>query len=77
MKKVTLSALAAVMISGAVYADTMTLYSDPKTGQVFTTPGEGRVEMGDFVDAKSVDMQLRDSSQSFLSIKTSKANTST
>lgn len=60
MKKVALSALAAAMMSGAVYADTMTLYSDPKTGQVFTTPGEGRVEMGDFIDAKSVDMQLRD-----------------
>jgi hypothetical protein len=56
MKKVTLSALAAVMLSGVVYADTMTLFSDPKTGQVFTTPAEGRVEMGDFVDAKTVDM---------------------
>ncbi len=60
MKKVTLSALAAVMMSGVVYADTMTLFSDPKTGQVFTTPAEGRVEMGDFVDAKTVDMADRD-----------------
>ncbi|MBN2870944.1 MAG: hypothetical protein JXK04_08325, partial [Campylobacterales bacterium] len=60
MKKVALSALAAAMMSGVVYADTMTLYSDPKTGQVFTTPAEGRVEMGDFIDAKSVDMQMRD-----------------
>jgi hypothetical protein len=60
MKKVVLSALAAAMISGVASADALTLYSDPKTGQVFTTPGEGRVEMGDFVDAKSVDMQMRD-----------------
>lgn len=60
MKKVALSALAAAMISGVASADALTLYSDPKTGQVYTTPGEGRVEMGDFIDAKSVDMQLRD-----------------
>lgn len=62
MKKVTLSALAAVMMSGVVYADTMTLFSDPKTGQVFTTPAEGRVEMGDFVSAKEVDMTNRETS---------------
>ena len=54
MQKVTLSALAALMVSSAVYADTMTLYTDPATGQVFTTPAEGRVEMGDFIDAKTV-----------------------
>ena len=60
MKKVALSALAAAMISGVASADALTLYSDPKTGQVFTTPGEGRIEMGDFVSAKEVDMQLRD-----------------
>ncbi len=60
MKKVALSALAAAMISGVASADALTLYSDPKTGQVYTTPAEGRVEMGDFVSAKEVDMQLRD-----------------
>ncbi|MDD3770250.1 MAG: hypothetical protein PHV10_06560 [Sulfuricurvum sp.] len=60
MKKVALSALAAAMMSGVAYADTLTLYTDPKTGQVFTTAGEGRVEMGDFISAKDVDMQLRD-----------------
>ncbi len=65
MKKVVLSALAATIVSSAVYADTMTLFTDPKTGQVFTTAGEGRVEMGDFIDAKSVDMQLRDSESKF------------
>jgi len=69
MKKVTLSALAAVMLSGVVYADAMTLYSDPKTGQVFTTPGEGRVEMGDFIDAKTVDMAQRESESSFSEYK--------
>jgi len=65
MKKVALSALAAAMISGVVSADALTLYSDPKTGQVFTTPGEGRVEMGDFIDAKTVDMSLRDQESKF------------
>ena len=54
MQKVTLSALAALVVSGAAYADTMTLYTDPATGQVFTAPAEGRVEMGDFIDAKTV-----------------------
>lgn len=60
MKKVVLSALAATIVSSAVYADTMTLFTDPKTGQVYTTAGEGRVEMGDFVDAKTVDMGDRE-----------------
>ncbi|MDP2079170.1 MAG: porin [Sulfuricurvum sp.] len=60
MKKVVLSALAATIVSSAIYANTMTLFTDPKTGQVFTTAGEGRVEMGDFIDAKSVDTALRD-----------------
>jgi hypothetical protein len=69
MKKVTLSALAAVMMSGMVYADAMTLYSDPKTGQVFTAPAEGRVEMGDFVDAKTIDMNQRESESSFSEYK--------
>lgn len=60
MKKLTLSALAAVVISGVACADAITLYSDPKTGQVFTSPGEGRVEMGDFVSAKEVDIANRE-----------------
>lgn len=60
MKKVVLSAVAAMVVSSAVSADALTLYSDPKTGQVYTTAGEGRVEMGDFVDAKTVDMANRD-----------------
>lgn len=62
MKKVVLSALAATIVTSAVYAESMTLFSDPKTGQVFTTAGEGRVEMGDFVDAKTVDMGNREQS---------------
>lgn len=60
MKKVVLSALVATIVSSTVYAEGMTLFSDPKTGQVFRTAGEGRVEMGDFVDAKSIDGALRD-----------------
>lgn len=69
MKKVVLSALAAATISGVAYADAMTLYSDPKTGQVFTTPAEGRVEMGDFIDAKSVDIAQRESESAFSEYK--------
>lgn len=60
MKKVVLSALAATIVSSAVYADTMTLFTDPKTGQVYTTTGEGRVEMGDFISAKEVDVANRE-----------------
>lgn len=69
MKKVALSALAAVMISGIASADALTLYSDPKTGQVYTTPGEGRVEMGDFISAKEVDMSQRESESAFSEYK--------
>jgi len=69
MKKVALSALAAVVISGVASADALTLYSDPKTGQVYTTPGEGRVEMGDFVDAKTVDMADREIESGFSEYK--------
>ncbi len=54
MNKILLSSLAALTLSGAAYADTLTLYTDPATGQVFTTAGDNRVEMGDFIDAKTV-----------------------
>ncbi len=57
MRKVLLSTLAVMTLSGAAFADTMTLYTDPTTGQVFTTSGEGREEMGDFVSAKEVYLQ--------------------
>jgi len=69
MKKVVLSALAATIVSSAVYAETMTLFTDPKTGQVFTTAGEGRVMMGDFIDAKSIDMAQRESESAFSEYK--------
>ena len=63
MKKTLLSTLAAMTLSGAAFADTMTLYTDPTTGQVYTQSGEGREEMGDFVSAKEVylDNQAQDS----------------
>jgi len=50
-KKVVLSALAAMTLSSAAYAEAMTLYTDPVTGQIFTTEGEGREAMGTFVSA--------------------------
>jgi len=52
MNKIILSASTALVITSVSYADTLTLYSDPATGQVFTQAGEGREEMGDFVSAK-------------------------
>jgi hypothetical protein len=57
MKKVVLSTFAVLALSAAAYAETMTLYTDPATGQVFTQPGEGRQEMGDFVSAQEVYLQ--------------------
>jgi hypothetical protein len=45
MKKVALSALAALVITPALFAGTTTLYTDTVTGQVFTQPGENRVAM--------------------------------
>ena len=69
MKKVVLSAIAAMVVSGVASADALTLYSDPKTGQVYTTAGEGRVEMGDFISAKDVDMSQRESESAFSEYK--------
>ena len=56
MKFTTLSILTALALT-ATTASALTLYQDPATGQVFTKGGEGRVEMGDFVDAKTVYME--------------------
>jgi len=53
MKITTLSVLTAIALS-ATSASALTLYTDPATGQVFTTAGDGRVQMGDFIDAKTV-----------------------
>ncbi len=53
MKISTLSVLTAIALS-ATSASALTLYTDPATGQVYTQAGEGRVAMGDFVDAKTV-----------------------
>jgi len=53
MKMTTLSVLTALAIS-ATSVSALTLFQDPATGQVFTKGGEGRIQMGDFVDAKTV-----------------------
>lgn len=50
MKLSTLSALAALVISTSSLS-ALTLYQDPTTGQVYTKGGEGRIEMGDFIEA--------------------------
>ncbi len=56
MKITTLSILTAVALS-ATSASALTLYTDPASGQVFTQAADGRIEMGDFVDAKTVYME--------------------
>ena len=69
MKKVVLSAVAAMLVSGVASADALTLFTDPKTGQVYTTAGEGRIEMGDFISAKDVDISQRESESAFSEYK--------
>jgi len=56
MNKIVLSALTALALSSTA-ASALTLYTDEATGQVFTTAGEGRVKMGDFIDASTVAKQ--------------------
>ena len=56
MKFTTLSVLTALALT-ATTASALTLYQDTATGQVFTKGGDGRVMMGDFVDAKTVYME--------------------
>ena len=65
MNKVTLSALAAMLISGIASAEAATLYTDSTTGQVYTKAGEGRVELID-ADAKDSITVLDKKSPMFL-----------
>jgi hypothetical protein len=58
MKKIAISLLSASILSGVVYAKTVSLYTDPVTGQVFTQAGEGREEMGEFINAKDKDVPV-------------------
>jgi hypothetical protein len=60
MKKSTLSLVASLVVCSTLQGDMLTLYTDSKTGQVYTTAGEGRTEMGDFVDAKEIDSHFRE-----------------
>ena len=52
MKITTLSILTTLALASTSLS-ALTLYQDPSTGQVFTKGGEGRVAMGDFVEAKT------------------------
>jgi hypothetical protein len=53
MKITTLSILTTLALASTSLS-ALTLYQDPSTGQVFTKGGEGRLEMGDFVNAKTI-----------------------
>ena len=50
MKRIVLSTVAALAVASTLSASALTLYTDESTGQVFTQPGEGRVEMGEFTE---------------------------
>jgi len=73
MKITTLSILTALALA-STSASALTLYQDAATGQVFTQAGEGRIEMGDFVDAKTVytENQAQDSTFAKVNIKQKK-----
>jgi len=62
MKIVVLSALA-IFILPVTTASAITLYEDPATGQVFTRPAEGRVEIKDYpgTGSSSTENSARDS----------------
>ncbi len=52
MKKISLSL--ALLTASAVFATTITLYQDTKTGALFTKPGPNRVKLGEFVSKDEV-----------------------
>jgi hypothetical protein len=65
MNKIVLSACAILTLASVSYAENLTLYSDPVTGQVFTQAGEGREEMGEFVSAKDTPVYSKASKLKF------------
>lgn len=50
----TLLVFALLLLSFQSFAAALTLYVDPKTNQVYTTPGENRIKLGDFEPVKEV-----------------------
>lgn len=55
MKKLLISTMAILSID--ISADTITLYSDPSTGQIFMNEAEGRVEIGVFNRIKETEIK--------------------
>ncbi len=49
MKTGLFSFAAATLLASTLSAGAVTLYQDSETGAIYTKPGEGRVELGDFV----------------------------
>ncbi len=58
MKKIILSVLAAGMVIGNLNATEITLYQDKDTGALYTTPGENRIKLGNFVSKDEVVEQI-------------------
>ena len=57
MKK---SLLIGIAIASGLGAATITLYQDTKTGALYTTPGEGRVKLGEFVSKDELQKSRED-----------------
>jgi hypothetical protein len=64
MKKIALSTLAALCVVSA--ASAQQLYTDTTTGQVFTTPGQGRVAIGSGSSSSSVMNKLKFSGEAYM-----------
>jgi len=72
MNKIVLSTLTALALSTTA-ASALTLYTND-SGQVFTTAGEGRTKLGDFVEAKTVEKTVKKQNETIAKIeKNSKA----
>lgn len=69
MKILKLSLVVTMALGATLSAAAITLYTDPSTGQVFTTPADGHVKMGDFVDAATVEKQSKEQDSTIAKIE--------
>lgn len=55
MNKIILSTMAALTLGTAIHAETMTIYTNKATGEIFNTPGEGRTKLGEYTKNAAVE----------------------
>ena len=60
----TCSILFSALLCVAASSDEIGLYTDSQTGQIYTTPGENRVHLGDFTRNKSLEEILEEEAKS-------------